>query len=139
MDEKTLNLFSATVLGSYFQDRFSTVYYIIVVGDNGTVKSAIADTFAALGYGVVVMTNPTKAIWYRVLGNVEHGQVTIIADESEGIEQSLEIMNILKDGYQKKHKVPRMDSDNQKPEWYYPFCVKIIICEGHQQNTKKDY
>jgi hypothetical protein len=129
VDEKVLNLFSATILATYFQDRFSTVYYIIIVGDNGTGKSAIADTFAALGYRVVVMTNPTKAIWYRVLGNVEYGQVTIIADESEGLEQSSEIMSIIKDGYQKKHKVPRMDNDNERAEWYYPFCFKIIICE----------
>ncbi len=130
VDEKSLNLISADILATYFQDRFSTVHYLIIVGDNGTGKSAIADTFAALGYRVVVMTNPTKAIWYRVLGSVEYGQVTIVADESEGIEESLEIMSILKDGYQTKHKIPRMDSDNKKPEWFYPFCIKVIICEN---------
>jgi hypothetical protein len=81
------------------------------------------------------MTNPTKAIWYRVLGYIEYGQVTIIADESEGIEEDHEIMGILKDGYQIKRKVPRMDSDNKRPEWYYPFCMKIIICE----NSPSDY
>jgi hypothetical protein len=129
IDDRTLNLISADILTTYFQDRFSTVHYLIIVGENGTGKSAIADTFAALGYRVVVMTNPTKAIWYRVLGPIEYGQVTIVADESEGIEDSVEIMSILKDGYQTKHKVPRMDSDNKKPEWFYPFCIKIIICE----------
>lgn len=82
------------------------------------------------------MTNPTKAIWYRVLGDKEYGQCTIVADESEGIEESLEIMSILKDGYQTKHKVPRMDSDNKKPEWYYPFCEKIIICENSPSEHK---
>jgi hypothetical protein len=135
IDEKTLNLISADILATYFQDRFSTVHYLIIVGDNGTGKSAIADTFAALGYRVVVMTNPTKAIWYRVLGYIEYGQVTIIADESEGIEENPEIMGILKDGYQIKRKVPRMDSDNKKPEWYYPYCMKLIICE----NSPTDY
>jgi hypothetical protein len=136
IDDKPLNLFSADILATYFQDRFSTVHYIVVVGDNGTGKSSIADTFDALGYRTVVMTNPTRAIWYRVLGAIEYGQVTIVADESEGIEESLEIMSILKDGYQTKHKIPRMDSDNKKPEWYYPFCIKVIICEKSPREDK---
>jgi hypothetical protein len=134
--EMTLNLISANLLGSYFQDKFSTVHYLIIVGDNGTGKSAIADLFDALGYRTVVMTNPTRAIWYRVLGDIEFGQVTIIADESEGIEESPEIMSILKDGYQTKHKIPRMDSENKKPEWFYPFCIKIIICENSPTEYK---
>ncbi len=82
------------------------------------------------------MTNPTKAIWYRVLGYIEYGQVTIIADESEGIENDVEIMSILKDGYQTKHKIPRMDSDNKKPEWYFPFGIKMIICENSPTEYK---
>ena len=136
VNKETINLLSADVLGSYFQDRFSTVHYIVVVGDNGTGKSAIADVFEALGYRAIVMTNPTRAIWYRVLGDIEYGQVTIIADESEGIDESPEIMSVLKDGYQTKHKVPRMDSDNKNPEWYYPFCFKIIICESSPSEYK---
>jgi hypothetical protein len=136
IDIKPLNLFSADILATYFQDRFSTVHYLIIVGDNGTGKSSIADTFDALGYRTVIMTNPTRAIWYRVLGTIEYGQVTIVADESEGIEDSLDIMSILKDGYQTKHKVPRMDSDNKKTEWYYPFCIKLIICERSPREYK---
>lgn len=136
VDEKTLNLLSAIILASYFQDKFSTVVYLIIVGDNGTGKSAIGDTFAALGYRTVVMTNPTKAIWYRVLGYIEYGQVTIVADESEGIEDSPEIMSILKDGYQTKHRVPRMDNDNKTTEWYFPFCIKMIICESSPTEYK---
>ena len=40
------------------------------------------------------MTNPTKAIWYRVSGYIEYGQVTIMTDESEGIENDVEIMSV---------------------------------------------
>jgi len=50
VDDKTANLLSLTIFNSYFQDRFSTVYYLIIVGANGTGKSVFGDTFECLGY-----------------------------------------------------------------------------------------
>ena len=129
VDSNTIVLLSAYTLGSYFQDRFSTVHYLIVVGDNGTGKSAIGDTFESLGYRAVNITDATPATWYRVLGSVEYGQVTIIADEADNIGESIEVMSILKTGYQPKGKVFRMDSDNKKQQFFYPYCMKIIIAE----------
>jgi len=135
VDQDTIVLLSANILGSYFQDRFSTVHYLMVVGDNGTGKSAIGDTFESLGYRVVNMTDATPATWFRVLGSVEYGQVTIIADEADKIGESVEVMSILKTGYQPKGKVFRMDSDNKKQQFFYPYCFKIIIAEKSPSET----
>lgn len=44
--------------------------------------------------------------------------------------------NAVNEDDKKKHKVPRMDSNNQKTEWYYPFCIKMIICEKSPSGTQ---
>jgi hypothetical protein len=49
----------------------------------------------------------------------------IIADEAEKIGESVEVMSTLKTGYQPIGKVFRMDSDNKKQQFFYPFCFKI--------------
>jgi len=38
-------------------------------------------------------------------------------------------MAMLKVGYQPNAKVPRMNNDNSKMEFFYPFCFKIMISE----------
>jgi hypothetical protein len=136
VNQNTISLLSAYTIGSYFQDRFSTIHYLMIVGDNGTGKSAIGDTFESLGYRAVSITDATPATWYRLLGSVEHGQVTIIADEADNIGESIEVMSILKTGYQPKGKVFRMDSDNRKQQFFYPYCMKIIIAEKSPGETK---
>jgi hypothetical protein len=129
IDEKTKNLFSANILSSYFQDRFSTVHYLIVVGANGTGKSAFGNTFECLGYRAVNITNATESFWFRIFGTNEPGQVTIIAEEVDKMDESSQIMGILKEGYQPKAKIPRMNTDNSKMDFFYPFGIKIMIGE----------
>ncbi|HEX7179458.1 MAG TPA: hypothetical protein VF220_06995 [Nitrososphaeraceae archaeon] len=129
IDSSTLNLLSTNVVGSLFQDRLSTVHYLFIVGGNGTGKSEFGDTFECLGYRVVNITNASEAFWYRVLGSVEYGQVTIVAEEIDKLDENSQIMNMLKTGYQPNAKVPRMNNDNDKMDFYYPFCFKIMIGE----------
>jgi hypothetical protein len=129
VDEKTATLLSANILGSYFQDRFSTVHYLIIIGANGTGKSAFGDTFECLGYRDVKVTNTTDAFLFRIFGITEYGQVTIIAEEFDKMDESGQIMTVLKEGYQPNTRVPRMTNDNSKMEFFNPFGIKIIIGE----------
>src|SRR4029079_3739848 len=129
IDDNTVTLLSANILGSYFQDRFSTVHYLIIIGANGTGKSAFGDTFECVGYRAVKVTNTTDAFWFRIFGNIEFGQVTIIAEEFDRIDESSQIMTVLKEGYQPNTRVPRMNGNNDKMEFFNPFGIKIIIGE----------
>jgi hypothetical protein len=86
-DEYRLILLTADIVWSYFQDKFSTTCYIAVVGDNGSGKSTVGDTFEAIGYRVVNMTDPSAPNLFRVLGTIEAGQCTIVADEAEKLDK----------------------------------------------------
>ena len=136
VDDKTSTLLSANILGSYFQDRFSTIHYLIIVGANGTGKSAFGDTYECLGYRAVKVTNTTDAFWFRIFGNIEYGQVTIIAEEFDRMDESSQIMTVLKEGYQPNTRVPRMNSNIDKMEFFNPFGFKIIIGEKSPNENK---
>ena len=136
IDDNTVTLLSANILGSYFQDRFSTVHYLIIIGANGTGKSAFGDTFECVGYRAVKVTNTTDAFWFRIFGNIEFGQVTIIAEEFDRMDDSGQIMTVLKEGYQPNTRVPRMNSNNDKMEFFNPFGFKIIIGEKSPNENK---
>ncbi|HEY9386335.1 MAG TPA: hypothetical protein VIP70_04800 [Nitrososphaeraceae archaeon] len=127
-DEDKQILLSADIVWSYLQDRFSTTHYDVVIGDNESGKSTIGDTFEAVGYRPVNMTDPTAANLFRVLGTIEPGQSTIIADEAEKIDQSSDIMSILKTGYHIKKKIARTNNNNNtwKQEFFFTYCFKII-------------
>lgn len=136
ISDKAATLLSANIFGSYFQDRFSTVHYLIVVGANGTGKSAFGDTFESLGYRAVNVTNATESFWFRIFGTIEYGQVTIIVEEFDRMEENSQIMAMLKVGYQPNAKVPRMNNDLTKMEFFYPFCFKIMISEKSPNEDK---
>ena len=135
-DAHKLILLAADIVWSYFQDKFSTTHYIGVIGDNGSGKSTVGDTFETVGYRVVNMTDPSAANLFRILGTLEPGQCPLVADEAEKIDQSLEIMSTLKTGYQFKSKVARVNMNTGKQEFYYPYGFKIIIAERSPDETK---
>lgn len=122
-------LLAADIMWSYFQDQFSTTHYLGVVGGNSSGKSTIGDTFEAVGYRPVSMTDLTAANLFRVLGTIEPGQCTIIADEAEKIDQSSDMMGILKTGYHIKKKVAKINSNTWKQEFFWTYCFKMIIAE----------
>ena len=69
------------------------------MGIIATGKSSIGDAVEALGYRPFNTTDPTTANIFRSLGNVEPGQITLILDEAEKIDQNPDMMSILKTGY----------------------------------------
>jgi hypothetical protein len=134
--EETLTVLSADIVASYFQDRCSTVHYLFILGDNGTGKSALGHTFECLGYRAVNITNTTESFWFRVFGTNEAGQVTIIAEEFERIDDRSQIMAMLKEGYHPNAKVPRMNNENTKMDFFLPFGFKIMIAERSPDENK---
>jgi hypothetical protein len=129
-DEYKVILIAADIVWSYFQDKFATTHYDCVIGDNGSGKSTVGDTFVSIGYRPVAMTDPSAANLFRVLGTIEPGQGTIVADEAEKIDQSSEIMGTLKTGYHIKGKIAKINlNNNGKQEFYWTYCFKIIISE----------
>jgi hypothetical protein len=128
-DEHKLTLLAADIIWSYFQDKFSTTHYIAIVGGNGSGKTTIGDTFAAVGYRTVTMTDPSAANIFRVLGRIEYGQCTIVMDEAEKIDKSPDTMNVLKSGYQFNAKISKINMNEEVQQWFYPYCLKFIIAE----------
>jgi hypothetical protein len=135
-DNHKLILLIGDIVWSYFQDKFSTSHYVGVIGDNGSGKSTVGDTFEAVGYRVVNMTDPTAANFFRVLGTLEPGQCTVVADEAEKIDQSAEIMSTLKTGYHIKGRVARVNMNTGRQEFFYTYCFKMIIAERSPNERK---
>lgn len=128
-EEYVINLVTIDVIFSYFQDRFNTVHYTGIFGDNGTGKSSIGDIVEALAYRAMNTTDPTPANIFRSLGSVEAGQITLILDEAEKVDQSSDMKSILKTGYDFKKQVSRINQFTGKPEKFYAYCHKLIIGE----------
>jgi hypothetical protein len=135
-DDYKLNLLAIDIVWSYFQDKFGTTHYLIIVGDNDSGKSSIGNTFEAVGYRVVNMTSPTAPNVFRTLGVVEPGQCTFVLDEADKIDESTDMMNILKSGYDYDKRVPKTNTNSWKVEWFYAYGLKIIIAEKSPNKLK---
>ena len=128
-DDYKLTLIAADVILSYFQDRFSTIHYDYIVGGNGSGKSSLGDTFGAIAYRAVVMTDPTAPNLFRLLGSIEPAQCTIILEEADRIDKSPELMAILKTGSSRNGRVPKINPNTFKQEFFFSYCQKVIISE----------
>ena len=64
--EDKVHLLAIEITWSYFQDKFPTTHYDIVLGGNGSGKSSYGDTFTAIGYRVVNLTDPNAANINRI-------------------------------------------------------------------------
>jgi hypothetical protein len=135
-DEYKLKLLAIDIIWSYFQDKSPTTHYVGIVGDNDSGKSSIGNTFEAVGYRAVNMTSPTAPNVFRTLGNIEPGQCTLILDEADRIDESTDMINILKSGNDYTKKVPKTNTNSWKVEWFFAYCLKIIIAEKSLSHFK---
>lgn len=135
-DEHKLILMAMDIVWSYFQDKFGTTHYVGIVGDNGSGKSTAGNTFEVLAYRCVNETNPSPANVFRILGVVEPGQCTLVLDESRNIDQSPDMISILNTGYEHMKKVPKINTNVYKQEFYFTFGLKVIIGEASVNQFK---
>ena len=128
-DDYKINLVAGDVILSNFQDRFSTIHYDYIVGGNGSGKSSLGDTFGAIAYRAINMTDPTAPNLFRLLGPIEPAQCTMILEEAERIDKSPELMAILKTGYARNGRVPKINPNTLQQEFFFSYCQKVIISE----------
>jgi len=127
--KEKVNLLAIEIISSYSQDRFPTTHYDIVLGGNGCGKSTYGDTYTAVGYRVVNLTDPNAANINRILGTLEIGQCTIVSDETGAIDRHPDLMSILKTGYSVRGKISKINDNTRIPEFFSTYCFKMIISE----------
>jgi len=130
-DKNIIVILSADSILTYFQDLFPIIHYSEGIGGNDAGKSSIGFTFAYTAYRAIRGTSISGANYYRILGNVEPGQCTIIEDEADNISEDPDKVKILKAGYELDTRVPKtnMNTRNQEMNWFYPYCYKLILAE----------
>jgi hypothetical protein len=129
-EEDIIILIASDIIWTWFQDLFPTTHYYDVNGKaNGIGKTSIGHMFEGLGYRVVRMTDPSAANFFRVLGMIEPGQCVIVADEADRIHKDRDALSTLKEGYSKFGKVPKINTNTLKQEFFYAYCFKIRIAE----------
>jgi hypothetical protein len=131
--EPYIDLIAADVVFTYFQDRLSKTHYIFVYGEPDTGKGSILEIFNQLGYRAAQVTNASAASIYRMLGSVEKGQVIVVIDEANRLEDDAFLLDVLKIGYKGNSKVPKVmdasSSENNRVEYFYAYGFKIIAAE----------
>jgi hypothetical protein len=135
-DDYKQKIIAIDLVWSYFQDKFGTTHYLGVVGDNDSGKSSIGNTFEAVAYRCVNMTSPSAPNIFRVLGTIEPGQCTLVLDEADKIDEDVDIMNILKTGYDYNKRVPKTNTNTWKLEFFWTYCLKVIIGEKSPSRFK---
>lgn len=121
-------LLAIDIIVSYSQDRLPTIHYDVIRGDNGAGKSSMGETYASVAYRPVVLTDPNAANILRILGCIEAGQCTLVADEA-GLEQNQDLIAVLKTGYNLRGKSSRVNDYSRDPEFFNTYCFKIIISD----------
>jgi hypothetical protein len=135
-DEVKLVLITMDIIWSYFQDLFPTTHYLAAIGDNGSGKSSIGETFEYGAYRCVNLTNPSAPNIFRVLGVIEPSQCTLILDEADRIDESSEMQSILKTGYRYGKRVPKVNTNSWKQEYFFTYCLKVFLAESSPNQWK---
>ena len=137
-DEFHTVICAANTFFSYFQDKLGMTHYLLFVGDNDAGKSARLVVFQQLAYRPLYNISMTPANIYRSLGSIEEGQVTILEDEIDSIDEWDEKMTIYKGGYHSGVKVARNDdtSSGRKSQGFYTYSFKAFTSEKQPDSIK---
>jgi hypothetical protein len=133
VEEKYLVLLAASTMLSYYQDKFGTIHYIIIVGDNGSGKNSALLVYRYLGYRVFYVTAASAANIYTFLGDEEEGQGTLAEDEADNMHLQPDKYKIDKTGYASGGSVPKVDihtsAGGRSQGVYLTFCMKWYAME----------
>lgn len=139
LDHHHIILLVADTIYSYFQDKFATTHYVMLVGDNSSGKNSILLNFEALGYHVLMGTSYSGPNIIRALGPGEAGQITIAEDEIESMDDDPNKKNIVKSGYTLRgSRIPKIDLNNSADtqQFYSAFCFKMFASEKSLDELK---
>jgi hypothetical protein len=134
VEEKYLVLLAASIMLSHHQDKFGTIHYIIIVGDNGSGKNSALLVYRYLGYRVFYVTAASAANIYTFLGDEEEGQGTLAEDEADNMHLQPDKYKIDKTGYASGGSVPKVDihtsgGGGRSQGVYLTFCMKWYAME----------
>jgi hypothetical protein len=132
VDEHSLITLAANTVGSYFQDKFGTTNYNILIGENGSGKNSALLVYRILGYRVFYVTAASSANYYTFLGDIQEGQGTIAEDEADNIGYDADKQRILKTGYASGGNVPKVEFNKngvRKQSSYLTFSHKWLSME----------
>ena len=131
LDDEYRVLLAASIMLSYVQERFETVPYIYLLGDNESGKTHALLLISYLAYRPLYGVSIPSADIFTYLEN--DGFVpTIIEDEIQGIERDTDKSKIWKSGYKKGAKVPRIKikaNGEREIEYYNTFSLKFAAGE----------
>jgi hypothetical protein len=129
---------AADTISTYFVDKSSSTHYLLFVGDNATGKSNNLNLFEHLVYRPLSSVSLTAAGIYRTNGNFEEGQVTILEDQIDNIENQPDKMGIYETGYKTGAKVCRSDDtlSGRKSHVYLTYGFKAFTSEKQPDNIK---
>jgi hypothetical protein len=139
--EDEINVISADIVFTYFQDKIGQTHYLMFVGDNGTGKSNRLEIIGQLGYRPLYDASITPANIYSYLGSVEEGQGIILEDEADNIDTNPEKMKIYKVGYNSGKKISRIDlTHGRVQQSYWTYCFKAFTAEREpDKDTAKGF
>jgi hypothetical protein len=132
-EPRNTTLLTLYAITSYFQDKFSTVPYIWLIGDNGSGKNSILMTYSWLGYRVFYMSGASGANICEYLGTVEEGQGTVAEDELGNLDEDDYKKLLYMTGYASGSCVPKIlngNTDGREQRYYRSYCQKISASES---------
>jgi hypothetical protein len=138
-DKHIINLITSHIIWTYFCDKIGITPYLFLYGDPGTGKGAILTIISLLGYRIAGMSLGSAAGVFRLLGEVEKGQVGMRIDEANNLENNIHLLETLKLGYKGNEKIPRnfdaMSAENASQKFFYAFGFKMLASE-HELNPR---